>query len=239
MDTSIFTADQLAYIASRGSAYNLSPEQVLGLMDPDIAANPALAIAKLRGSEFSHVISQHNAPGLADNPSNIVLEPADGANQARGAANMSSSDMADVEFRSELQDADLHATIGDTPDPSAAHQGGLNGLFDLFRVLTAGHLAIQRITPARKQRTLELGAGLLQAYTKGSPQQQAKLLNQMREHMRDCAGAEDVHAAFLLALTVIHCPWATAAPRGPWPVHHGAHGHQPGTEAGRCHLLPA
>jgi hypothetical protein len=209
MDTSLFTPEQLSYLASRGANHGLSAEQVLSLMDPDIAANPALAMAKLRGSEMSHIISQSNAPGLAETPSNIVLEPADGTNQARGADSMSPSDIADVEFRSELQDFNLRSGNNQAAETTAAqHHHSLDGLFDFFRVLTAGHMAVQRISPLRKQRTVELGAALLQSYAKGTPQQQARLINQLREHMRECAGAEDVHAAFLLALVVLHCPWA-------------------------------
>lgn len=95
-----FDAEQLAYIQKRASAYGLDKQDVINMMPPSLANNPDVAVQFLRETELSHIISQSTSPHLANDPSNILLEVADGTNQARGALSMSEAEILAVNAKS-------------------------------------------------------------------------------------------------------------------------------------------
>lgn len=206
-----FTANQLAYIHERATAHGISGSDVLNMMDPEIARCPALAIAKLKTSELSHITSQLNAPHLAHNPDNIVLEPADGTNQARGAADMSASDRLDVELRSEAQDHQLLANHQHHDTSSATFQDSWNLFGDITRDVCRGIFAFQYVDKGTWKQTIKLGQEIINDFPRmHDPLVRKRAIDRLAAHIDDCAGRADCHTAFLMTLLLIHAPWANA-----------------------------
>ena len=202
-----FTKDQMAYISERASAHGITSSDVINMMDPEIARCPHVAITKLKESELSHIASQDNAPHLADDPSNIVLEPADGFNQARGANDMTVSDRLHVEMRSEAQDSSIL---------EHAHQGAsFNDAWDLFSDITrntcSGVFAFQYVDKSTWTKTIRLAQEIINDFPHlHNPIKRQAALDRIARHIDYCAGRADCHTAFLMALLLIHAPWATA-----------------------------
>lgn len=203
-----FTADQMAYIAERASAHGITSSDLLNLMDYDVARCPAAAIAKLRDSEISHILSQHNAPALAHDPNNLVLEVADGTNQARGAADMTVHDRIDVELRSEAQDA----AILDHLQPAHASFQEVWDLFsDVTRSVCAGVFAFRYVDKSIWHKTIRLGQEIINDFPRlTDPAVRERAISKLADHINLCAGRADCHTAFLMALLLVHAPWATA-----------------------------
>jgi hypothetical protein len=202
-----FTKDQMAYVSERASAHGITSSDVLNMMDPEVAQCPHAAIAKLKDSELSHIISQDNAPHLADDPSNIVLEPADGFNQARGANDMTVSDRLHVEMRSEAQDA----SILDHAHHNASFEDVWNLFGDITRNVCRGVFAFQYVEKSTWTKTIKLGQEIINDFPNlHNPAKRQAALDRLAEHIDYCAGRADCHTAFLMALLLIHAPWASA-----------------------------
>jgi hypothetical protein len=96
-----FTQPGWSYITQRSHEYGLTPEWVVSQFKPAIRENPSLLIDLLDeageypGVQFEHIISQANAPHLANNPDNIILAPSDGFNQSLGAQDMTHHQVAE------------------------------------------------------------------------------------------------------------------------------------------------
>lgn len=205
-----FSPEQQSYIASRASAHGISSEQLLNMLDPEILQNPDLAIAKLQGSEISHILSQSNHPELANQASNMVLEPADGANQARGAADMSTFDLYDVEVRSELQDHQLLSSHNDLDiDASSFDHVQAHGLFQVFATATTAYIASRELSEEITRSTINLAVRIVRELpTLRTTQERLALLDDLRKHIVRCAQDSSVHAAFLMLLLLTQAAWA-------------------------------
>ena len=190
-----FTKEQMAYVSERASAHGITSSDVLNMMDPEIARCPHTAMAKLKESELSHIISQDNAPHLADDPSNIVLEPADGFNQARGANDMTASDQLHVEMRSEA----LDASILDHAHQGASFQDVWNLFGDITRNVCTGVFAFQFVEKSTFNKTIKLGQEIINDFPHlHNPTKRQAAIDKFAKHIDYCAGRADCHTAFLM-----------------------------------------
>lgn len=202
-----FNADQLDYIQQRASAYQLEASDIIKMMDPEIACNANAAIAKLKACELSHVSSQLNSPQLAHEPSNIVLEVADGTNQARGASDMSHIDILDVELRSEVQDAQI---LSDHPlhlDYSSAKE-----LFNSMGQTVLRTVYVSRYVEYDTYReTMECAQSVCNDLPFAADQAiRDRIIDRVTDHIANCFGKADLHSAYLMSLLLSNAPWAVS-----------------------------
>jgi len=196
-----------AALRSRGAAHGLDGTDTLRLVDEAYWSRPELLLEKFRRSELSHIVSRANEPGLASEPTNIVLEPAAShANQARGAADMSHAELEDVVSAGDRLDATLLGT-----DLSSVEMGRV--YVDFGTTLKSVGLFGYFLPRAVYVDLIHVGRSLFgeARRARSSAERDAvrrRVIKEARRFLRQHGSA--IAAAFLLTLVAVHVPLVTS-----------------------------
>jgi hypothetical protein len=212
---STWDPSQVAYLNQRAREYGQSVEWIADQFPADILRNPHAVVdaldkaGELQGMQIEHIISQANAPALANDANNIILAPADGFNQSLGSSNMTSHQVAERSAAT----ADYIETVRDTHEIPSADLFTFQDSWDAFNALTYGPLralfAFQHVDKDVWKRTIRLGQRIVNEMPRVSDRAtRHRMLDAVVEHLDFCAGRADIHTAFLTFLLITNVPWA-------------------------------
>jgi hypothetical protein len=121
---------------------------------------------------------------------------------------MTVADRIDVELRSEAQDSQI---LHHLAPANASFQDVWDLFSDITRNVCAGAFAFKYVDKSIWRQTIELGREIINDFPKlTNPAVRERAISKLAAHIDLCAGRADCHSAFLMALLLVHAPWAAA-----------------------------
>lgn len=214
-----WTYEQLEYIEHRAQRYGQTITWILNQFPRDILQDPSAVIdaldqaGRLPGMQIEHILSQSQAPELADVATNMLLAPSDGFNQSLQDRSMSIDTIKErIQARNEYLDT-IRSEYGINQSIEVDLTFGFQDSWDAFHQLTEGPLraiyCFKFVNKETWKKTIRLGQRIVQhmPHVRDSSTRK-QMLNEITQHIHFCAGRADCHVAFLMFLLITNVPWA-------------------------------